>query len=722
MTTTSRPPGGRRMLLGLLALTLLIPLGSTRAAGELDKIGGSLQLVPADAAFYSTSLGLGEQWDALQRTRAWAKLRDLPVVQLGLTALNEQLKQPQAAQALEMLRQPENQELLALLNDLWRREIFVFGGATTNDFFELLGEVYGGAYYGPQLAKLLGEDAGTNPDTIRIRIALETLAQNIDRLKMPELVLGFRLSKPDRAGNQLTRLEKLLKRNLEKTPLKGQLRRSKVGESSFLTLTLDARLLPWDKISFKEYENEAGQFDELRKKLQKLKLTINLGVRGDYLLLSVEESPASLERLGQGATLASRPELKPLARFADKPISDINYVSQAFNVRRTTSASDIDSARGWVTELMKKAPITDEQRKKIELDLDAMALEVKGALPKPGALLSFSFTTERGAESYSYDWTQPTDRDGSKSLTLLQHLGGSPIAAVVGRSKYQPERYRTLTKWIKVIYGHLKETVVPQLPEEQQQAFTLVKNLVEPLAVQLDKATGELLLPALKDGQMGFVLDARWRSKQWVSVLPETPKAMPMLEVGLLYGVSDAEMLRQAGTEYRLAVNKLVESLPFIGGWAVPEPESKEIAGGTAYYYPLPPMRLDEHILPNAALGKNVLALTLSTAHSERLLKRTPLQVDGGPLNNVKRPLAGAALFNGPAFLEALTPWIEMGVNLAVERLAQEEKLDEKTRASILPQVKTVLEVLKTFRGYQSVTFFEDAAQVTHGESVFKDL
>ena len=40
----------------------------------------------------------------------------------------------------------------------------------------------------------------------------------------------------------------------------------------------------------------------------------------------------------------------------------------------------------------------------------------------------------------------------------------------------------------------------------------------------------------------------------------------------------------------------------------------------------------------------------------------------------------------------------------------------------IIRQARTVMDVLKCFRGYSSVTYVEDKVTVTHGESVFKDL
>ena len=40
----------------------------------------------------------------------------------------------------------------------------------------------------------------------------------------------------------------------------------------------------------------------------------------------------------------------------------------------------------------------------------------------------------------------------------------------------------------------------------------------------------------------------------------------------------------------------------------------------------------------------------------------------------------------------------------------------------MLKQVRTVLKVLKVFKGTTSATYYEDGMQVTHSESVIRDL
>ena len=109
--------------------------------------------------------------------------------------------------------------------------------------------------------------------------------------------------------------------------------------------------------------------------------------------------------------------------------------------------------------------------------------------------------------------------------------------------------------------------------------------------------------------------------------------------------------------------------------------------------------------------------LSISRAHTERLLKATPLKA-GGPLAKTDRPLAGAAVFNFAAFIDAATPWVDF----ATEQICKHEKSLAGQQAEIVAQVHTVLDVLKVLRGATSVDYFEDGALVTHSQVEIRDI
>src|SRR5262249_40064101 len=151
------------------------------------------------------------------------------------------------------------------------------------------------------------------------------------------LVIGFRLKDTKAADRQLQRLDQVLERVAVHPLLVGRLKRVKVKGRNFLSLTLDGKMVPWDQIPIQDLEQKEGEYDALIKKVKDFKLTISLGVRDDSLLLALGESFGSLDRLGgRGPKLVDRTEMQALARFQDKPLTSVSYVSRSLRSRLGT--------------------------------------------------------------------------------------------------------------------------------------------------------------------------------------------------------------------------------------------------------------------------------------------------------------------------------------------------------------------------------------------------
>ena len=73
----------------------------------------SLGIVPADAGFYAANLRNREIYDVVVRSKAYAKLREMPVVKMMLAKLDAL-----TGQFKPMLEMPENKQLLDLLGDV----------------------------------------------------------------------------------------------------------------------------------------------------------------------------------------------------------------------------------------------------------------------------------------------------------------------------------------------------------------------------------------------------------------------------------------------------------------------------------------------------------------------------------------------------------------------------------------------------------------------------
>jgi hypothetical protein len=248
------------------------------------------------------------------------------------------------------------------------------------------------------------------------------------------------------------------------------------------------------------------------------------------LLFTVGSSTDQLAALGAGKLLADLPELKPLAKYSDQRLVDISYVSKAMLQAISNTNRDLDELVNVVRKVLPEAGLPEELKQRITKDAEELAGDVKATVPTLGAHTTFSFLTPRGNESYAYDWSQDLVSDFSKPLDLLDHMGGDPILAVAGRTKYSPQEYQTLRKWLIKGFSYFEDFGVPNFSIEERAQYAKIKEIALPLIDQLDKATGQMLLPALANGQTGFALDAKSTSKRWFEGMPEAEQPLPMIE------------------------------------------------------------------------------------------------------------------------------------------------------------------------------------------------
>jgi hypothetical protein len=727
-----------RRWLGLIVLGMaaaLLPLPASRGA-DLDKVAPSLQWIPEDAATYSVMLRNREQIEILLKSKAWAKFKELPFVQSLWSKAKEQLEQSDGpvAEARKFFEEPENRQLLDLLADMASDEIFFYGGPSSADFSVLMARYQNQVQIQQMILALKQIGQEQNQEHMQAKAYLDALVTMQDRIKVPDVVVGFRVKDTARAEAQLRRLETLLKDQIaQQAPqLKDRFQRAQVGKASFLTLNLDGKLIPWDELPLKDLEEKPGQYDALVKKLTQLKVTIGLGVQNQYVLLSLGASLDPVKRLFESGKetkrLASRPEFEPLAKHLDKRITNISYMSKAISAAYSTSAYDPQNLLKTVQEAFPQANLPERQRTQIKKDMEELAKDLKKLTPEPGAMLQVAYLTSQGSESYTYyGMGKPAASPPSKPLTLLHHIGGHPLLASVRHARSSLEDYQLMVKWLKVINRYVEDLLVPHLEAEQKELYEKVTKAAYPLLQKLDEVNTKMLWPALANGQGAFVLDGKLTSKQWLKMLPPSEKPLPMLEPALVLSVNDAALLRKAMTEYRNLANQALAKGREIFGEEFPElqipaPETKKGKAGELFFYSLPEaVPLDPQIKITLGLNPKVAVIAISQSHTDRLLADTPPQIHAGPLADMKRPLESVVYADWAGLITVISPWVEMGmqtvepfVRIAVGEAAGKEDLATQTR--------NFFNILKVFRHTTSATYFENGRWVTHSESIIKDL
>jgi hypothetical protein len=723
----------------VLAAMALATLASQPAcaAGPLDKLDTSLQWVPADAAMYSSSLRLGEQVEIVGKSRAWAALKGLPATQKLLEAVRSALETPQGAMAKAMLDNPEVKRSLALLGEMFANEVFVYADPAAIDAAELFQKLNTTRTFGGLAALASGNMEHGEFGPAQAQLMLSALADNIELLKVPNVIVGFRVKDRTLAGEEIVKLEAAVNGLSVMVPALGKIvKRQKAGDGDYLTLTVDGGMIPWEQIPLdplRQLEAKKGDLDKVVAKIKATTFVFALGLRKDYVLIAIGPSTKCLADLGTGPRLADVAEMKKLEKFADRRIASIQYVSQAMAQRMAFSAADVDSLVRMAQGVVKESRLGATQKEKIQKDIQELGNDLKPAIQKAGATVGASFLTDRGVESYSYAWGDHSKAAGAKPLGILSHLGGQPILAIAGRGSCTVKDYDVMVKWLKKAHGYFEEFALPEMGPDEREAYGKAMEALRPLAERLDAATRNKLIPALADGQIALVVDGKLKSQQFCKEMPKLDTPMPMAEPALVLGVSNAEKLTEALEEYRAVWNAAVDAIGNLApssekgeivGLKLPKPQSTKTPSGTVYYYQPPAdWGLDKQFALSMGLSDKVATFAVSNQHAERLLKATPLAV-GGVLADANRPLAMAVCFDWAGLVDAAAPWIELGVNELVKHEPKVAEFlgSEPGKPSVTDQLRTVLTVLKTLRTITAESYLEDGLLVTHSLLEIRDI
>ena len=180
-------------------------------------------------------------------------------------------------------------------------------------------------------------------------------------------------------------------------------------------------------------------------------------------------------------------------------------------------------------------------------------------MPNLGAIMGFNFIADNGYEGYQYNWGTHPNLDGSKPLELLNHMDGNPILGLVCRRTVSPQHYEMVEKWGKTAWNYMEEIGLPRLPEDKRAKAQAFLADLKPLLERLNIAVRDKWLPAVADGQIGLVVDAKLTSEQLQRSMPMMQNEMPIIEPALIVGVSNADLLKEAIHEFHGVYNDLID-------------------------------------------------------------------------------------------------------------------------------------------------------------------
>jgi hypothetical protein len=716
------------------------------AAAVADVADTGLSMIPADAAFVSSSLRLREQYDAIVSSRAFASVRKLSAVKKFFDSLDEQRAQPGSPLSIvdTFLQLPENQEALDLLTDMVATDTFVYGEPSWIKVVTLIKKVQRAQQAANVLS--LAEGGGGMIDTDLVNemsaaVVLETIADNKDLIVIPDLVWGFRTTMGEAAVTQLKRLEVLLQLAAQASPdLANAVERRTIAGGEFVTFTFkpDYSLLREQLVVDDDSEEDV---DAIFAALGKIEVVLAIGTVGDRVILSLGDSTDHLEKLvvaGGGfekGLLGTKP-LAPLKDHRDRPITAVSSVSQEMMEVLAPSTAEIDQLASLTKRIAKETDLSDEAAAAAREMLQTISTQYGKWLPTPGPWMAYSFIAEQGYEGYAWDWSRNGPLDGSKRLDLLEHVGGAPLAATALRLRTDAYSFDDVVAWGDLLRGFAKKHLVPRADEDVQERVAAFEIHILPLAQKFVDIVRQKFRPAMAGGQVGFVIDGKSKTTRLHQALPQAAEALPLIEPAIVIGVDDPALFREGMNDLFALSDELVDAVRGMSpesvsaDYRIADPRKEEVEGGNVWSWSLAKTGLDEQVQPAIALGKDAAVLSLVPKQAGRLIVETPLTT-GAQLTKFEEPLAGAATLDVAGLIEALEPWVVYGAryvavqqregsvdaDLTLDAAAENEQVKE-----ILEQVRGALEAAKSLRVATAETAVKPDATVTHWRNIIRDM
>ncbi|MFM1903893.1 MAG: hypothetical protein RLZZ440_1793 [Planctomycetota bacterium] len=770
--------------LSLAALLLAGGIGGpVQAAPPAQLAGSGIAIVPADAAFFSASLRLREQYDRIVGSNAFAALRALPGVERALASWDEQREMPGSpvSMFLTFLELPENEQAAELLADMVATDTFVYGTESWVNFARLIRVVQraqqvaslleaaaDGGFLEIEESEMIDEDdaeaAAGRPRTITVRGQVELdlelpvgrsqraaiikeLAANPDLIVVPDVVWGFKTAKKEIAAFQIKRLEVLAKMLVDVNPaLAGSLARRKVPGGEIVSLTLDGDLLPWDDL-LAELRREEGDAPALMADVTKLidrarglDLVIAFGLIGDRVILSLGDSTDHLEQLvtaeGKGKPLLDTAPLAPLLDHAANRLTGISFMSQPLVAALAASADDLDPLLDNLDAVANAGGFSHEAAADARTLLERAKRAYGDVLPRPGAWTSVSFLADQGYEGYVWDWSQNHPVDGGRRLDLLDHVGGNPLAAVVGRLAYAPGTAATIHGLLRDGWTLLAAQAREKMDEDDRKNFDRFADQIVPLGSTLFDTIGTKFGPSLADGQIGLVLDGQATTRRLHADLPQAAEPLPIVEPAILLPLADRRLFVEGLNDVFEVLDELVVRLRKLepdaipAGYEIPAPVKQKLEQGTVWAFPLGNSGLDAQIQPAIVVGDDLAAFTLVPGQAERLLAKQPLAT-AKQLAKFNQPAAAAAAVEWSRLVDALEPWLVYLTRYGsvMQREGDVDPSLELTAGTETPEVSealehldVILDVARCLRAAAATTVKKNDALVTHWRNEIRDL
>jgi hypothetical protein len=536
--------------------------------------------------------------------------------------------------------------------------------------------------------------------------------------------------------NQLDRIEVFAKSMAQAQPmLADAVARQKIGNGDFITVTIkpDPNLIKLAIPNVMKTPDMKEELDTILKRINELELVVALGVVKDHVVLSIGGGTEHLQAMGTtGGSLLDTEPLKVVREAADKPLTSIWYRSKKLAKTWETSPEDIAEAKKLVTAVAEANELSAEATAEAEKLVEDLMSGYASRMPTAGPWVAYSYMTDTGYAGEEWNWSKNLPWDGSKPLAF-DYFGGDPFAAVAFRTKTDPEQFESFVTWASSLREFITNNIASTADEDAQKNFETFEEKVAPLGEELTQTIRKKFIPALKSGQIGFVLDSKTSTTKLQEKLPTSSEPLPLVAPAIVLSLNDKTLFREGLSDVFALSDKLLSVIREIdedaipSEYRIPDPEEQDTPDGSVWSFTLPESGLDEQIQLSIGVGKEAAVFSLVPEQAKRLLKSTPLSLEG----DLSMNLAGAAVLDWVAFANVLEPWVTYvarcgGVMEGRSELPADETVgpdnDTDEVKDALEQLASIFDVVRCLKSATAKTVLEDDATVTRWQNRIEDL
>lgn len=656
-----------------LILIALLPVLATRNQRVLaadDLTTTALTIAPDDVAFFSSSTNLAEAWKDIAESNLVRRLRGVPFLQQLEAEFNQQWENPQGQleQVKSTMENPNVRNLIKLGRNMMSNEMFVYGSRDWNDL------INGMLVIQNDMTDMMSG----GPEAIEEFVRSLTKA-DLDKVVIPTTIIGFRLDDDENARLQLDALEGILRLvggQIEPAkPFLRLLKRTDLKDGQTLAFSLNTSVIPMDVLD----EDQKEIAEKAMELLEGRSLTLALGVKANILLIGFGESSSLLETVGNSPNnLLGHKAMSVLKDAEPKDLRSISYVSQEFReVQWNANFGNYFERMSAQFSMALTAEVEDpvelaKWQSEIESDATWLDKQVASMKPEFGPMVSWSTSTESGAEGYTYDWTSNQNFVNAAPISISEHAGSSPLLLACFKQKPIPELGQMFKFVLENAPKHLRRFVaIAESEESERERVNEVMDQAIPLLEDAFQIISEKIAPSMTENETLLAFAGKWGTTTLGPELPEPEQPLPLPEMAIAMKVSDRDMFLEGCGDLFDLFDKVVElvresdpeAVP--PNYTVPRPEAEEVDGGTKFTYssltqnvPIP------GFVPQLLINEECMIFAYSDRQAADMLEAKTLESRPGWMTP-STPVAGFSFADFAGVVQSVRPWIEFGLSTA---------------------------------------------------------